>query len=61
MLEVTSTLLDEFSTEQSLEVFVANSVTVTVHDNDGRFYNLLLFKCTSLFNVNCSNKYSFPR
>ena len=47
VLEVTSTELDELSTKKPLEVFVANSVTVTIHDNDGReICSLVLFKLT---------------
>ena len=62
MFELMSADLREFSTGQRLDVFVLNSVTVTLQDNDGRLCNLLLFQLAfSLLIVNCSNKCSFPR
>ena len=42
VLEVTNVQLTEFSTGTHLQVFVFNSVTVAISDNDGKYVHWLL-------------------
>ena len=42
VLEVIGAELDQSLSGESLEVSVINSLTITIHDNDGRLCNLVL-------------------
>ena len=44
VLEVTKARLEQFLTGQTSEVFVGNSVAVSIHDNDSRLWNSLVFR-----------------
>ena len=49
VFELINAELDEFSTVQPLEVFVLNSVTVALQDNDGRLCDTLISQLAFFF------------